>query len=227
MRVVICGAGIVGTALAYFLSERRVQVVLVERHRVAGAASGHSGGFLARDWCDGSALGPLARASFDLHAELARVLPCDVGYRRVDTLMVALGRRRASSGVENEAWLDGSCRIEGYLGTTETTAQVHPGELTGALLDVAQARGAELRFGRVEGIALCDGGSRVAGASVDGETLPADAVVITLGPWSGLASAWLATPPVFGLKGHSIRLRPHRSIPAQALFVAGAEGEGD
>ena len=59
--VVVCGGSVVGACTAYFLSRRQVEVVVVERSGVACAASGKAGGFLARDWCDGSALGPLAR----------------------------------------------------------------------------------------------------------------------------------------------------------------------
>src|SRR5215470_16198767 len=88
-HVVVCGAGVVGACVAYFLAARGVAVTVVERTGVACAASGKSGGFLALDWCDDSPLGPLARASFALHAELAKQLPTDYGYRRVDTFMLA------------------------------------------------------------------------------------------------------------------------------------------
>ena len=87
MHVVVCGGGVIGAATAYFLTELGVEVTLVERCEIAAAASGKAGGFLARDWCDGNPMGPLARASFDLHAELAERLDADCGYRRVDTLM--------------------------------------------------------------------------------------------------------------------------------------------
>src|SRR5216683_693885 len=88
-HVVVCGAGVVGASVAYFLARRGVAVTVVERSGVACAASGKSGGFLALDWCDDSPLGPLARASFALHAELAKQLGADYGYRRVDTFMLA------------------------------------------------------------------------------------------------------------------------------------------
>ena len=71
MRVLICGGGVIGAAIAYFSSLKRTEVVVIERTGVACAASGKSGGFLALDWCDGSPLAPLARRSFELHAELA------------------------------------------------------------------------------------------------------------------------------------------------------------
>jgi glycine/D-amino acid oxidase-like deaminating enzyme len=85
MRVVICGGGVIGTSLAYFLSLRRAEVVLVERTGVACAASGKSGGFLALDWCDGSALALLARRSFQLHAELADALSNPWSYQPLAT----------------------------------------------------------------------------------------------------------------------------------------------
>ena len=74
MRVLICGGGVIGACTAYFLSQRQVEAVVVERTGIACAASGKSGGFLALDWCDGTPLAPLARRSFALHAELAAKL---------------------------------------------------------------------------------------------------------------------------------------------------------
>ena len=73
-RIIICGGGVIGCAIAYFLSKRGARPVVVERHAIAGSASGKSGGFLAYDWCRGSALDDLARRSFALHAELAEAL---------------------------------------------------------------------------------------------------------------------------------------------------------
>jgi glycine/D-amino acid oxidase-like deaminating enzyme len=58
-------------SIAYFLSLKQVEAVVIERTGVACAASGKSGGFLALDWCDGSPLGALARRSFEFHAQLA------------------------------------------------------------------------------------------------------------------------------------------------------------
>src|SRR5258708_30741384 len=84
-RIVICGGGAIGVAIAYFLSRRGAQPIVVERHEIAGAASGKSGGFLALDWCRGSPLDRLARRSFQLHAELAAELGNPWFYRRLAT----------------------------------------------------------------------------------------------------------------------------------------------
>jgi glycine/D-amino acid oxidase-like deaminating enzyme len=61
MRVLICGGGVIGASIAYFLSCRGVEVTVIERVGVASAASGKAGGFLALDWCDGTPLEPLVR----------------------------------------------------------------------------------------------------------------------------------------------------------------------
>ena len=52
-------------------------------------SAGKAGGFLALDWQDGGATGPLGRLSFQLHQELADTLGKDIGYRRVQTLSAA------------------------------------------------------------------------------------------------------------------------------------------
>jgi len=218
-HVIVCGAGVIGASVAYFLACRGVPVTVVERSGVACAASGKSGGFLALDWCDGSPLGPLARASFALHAELAGQLGADYGYRRMDTFMLAARERGAVAGGHRVAaprWLDGAGVVTAALGSPETTAQVHPARFTTALLGAAQARGSDLRIGVVEGVVQKDGAAR--GVSVDGETIEADAVVLAMGPWTGRAAGRLPLPRISGLKGYSVTLAA-ADVPAHALFV--------
>jgi len=227
VRVLICGGGVIGACIAYFLSCRGARAVVIERTGVACAASGKSGGFLALDWCDGSPLAPLARRSFALHAQLAGQLGDGWAYRRLDTYSgyagaVGTARRRRSP----VAWLAESVLLERQLGGTETTAQVHPGAFTAALMRAAQERGAELLRGEVTGIQRGQGEGRVAGVAVDGEPVTGDAVVIALGPWSILAARWLPLPGVFGLKGHSLVFETGATIPAQALFLDYQEADG-
>src|SRR5438128_7604452 len=217
-RVVVCGAGGMGASVAYFLARRGVAVTVVERTGVACAASGKSGGFLALDWSDGTPLGPLARASFALHAELARELETDYGYRRMDTFMVAARERGAVGGghrVEAPGWLDGAGVVTAALGSTETTAQVQPARFTTALIGAATTRGATLRIGVVEEIAQRDRAAR--GVRVGSETIEGDAVVLALGPWTSRAARGLRLPAVHGLKGYSVTLAG--DVPAHALFL--------
>src|SRR3984957_17660313 len=127
MRVLILGGGVIGTSIAYRLASRGANVTVVERSAIACAASGKSGGFLARDWCDGTPLMQLARRSFDLHAELAEDLGGDWGYRRLTTYGGMVGRpsTRASRGL-----ISSDVEINGRLGSRGTTAQVHPAAFT-------------------------------------------------------------------------------------------------
>ena len=224
-HVVVCGAGVVGASVAYFLAKRGVTVTVVERSGVACAASGKSGGFLALDWCDGSPLESLARASFALHAELPRALGTDYGYRRMDTFMIAARERGSVAGGHRVAaprWLDGAGVVTAALGSTETTAQVHPARFTAALLAAAQTRGTVLRLGIVEAVIQRDGGAR--GVRVGGEILDADAVVLAMGPWTGRVAGRLL-PRITGLKGYSVTLAAP-DVPAHALFVEYRTAEG-
>lgn len=110
-RVVICGAGIIGSATAYYLSQYGIQPVLVERGGVACASSGKAGGFLALEWQDGQPTGPLSRRSYELHAELAKRLGTNVGYRQVSTLSLSVSSNGKASGKPRRSlpqWLDGN-----------------------------------------------------------------------------------------------------------------------
>lgn len=223
MHVVICGGGAIGCATAYFLSRRGAQVTVVERTGVANAASGKSGGFLALDWCDGGPLQQLARRSFALHAELAETLggAAAWNYRRMTTYGGYAGYSSGSEGGP-VGWVSDSVTIGQKLGSTETTAQVHPGAFTRAMMRAAEDSGAKLRSGAVSGITEEDG--MVTGVTIDGAALAADAVVIALGPWSILAARWLPLPAVYGLKGHSLVFDTGDALPADALFLETADG---
>src|SRR5262249_46872523 len=126
MRVVICGGGAIGTAIAYFLSLRGARPIVVERHEVGGSASGKSGGFLARDWSRGSELDQLARRSFDLHAKLVDALDNPWGYRRLETYAGHAVENGAARKPGSRPWLSGSVTITGRLGSPQTTALVEP-----------------------------------------------------------------------------------------------------
>jgi glycine/D-amino acid oxidase-like deaminating enzyme len=216
VRVLICGGGVIGAAIAYYLSRRGARAVVIERTDVACAASGKSGGFLALDWCDGTPLEALARRSFALHARLAEDVGEDWGYRRLDTFGGAIGPRADRARV---SWVSDRIAIRQRLGSPETTAQVHPARFTRALMRAAEAKGAELRIGQVSGLLRDSSGESVVGVQVDGAELLGDAVVVAMGPWSILAAAWLPMPAVFGLKGHSILFDTGDAVPAEALFL--------
>ncbi|PZX17008.1 glycine/D-amino acid oxidase-like deaminating enzyme [Palleronia aestuarii] len=222
MRVVICGGGAIGAACAYYLTRRGTEVVVVERTGVASAASGKSGGFLALDWCDGSALEPLARRSFALHADLPGETGRDWGYRRMTTYAGVSGMKMR--GRADLPWLSEAVALQGRLGTEATTAQVHPALFTQGLMAAAIDGGARLVEGEVTGLTQ-DAAGHVSGVRVDGEEIAADRVVLAMGPWSIRAGGWLDLPAIHAVKGHSL-VYDVQDVPAEALFLEHREGDG-
>ena len=218
MRVVICGAGVIGACTAYFLSRRGIEVVVVERTDVAAAASGKAGGFLALDWCAGTPLDALARRSFQLHSALASEVAGDWGHRPMSAYsgFVAPEPHHAPSGLD---WLADGVTIAGRIGTPETTAIVHPRKFTSAMMSAAERNGAELRRGRVTGIVRHTHGATARGVELDGGIIEADAVVIAMGPWSLLAAEWMSLPAVFGTRSPSVVYDTGSEVPADALFL--------
>ena len=116
-RMVICGGGAIGAAIAYFMSRRGARPIVIERHEVAGAASGKSGGFLALDWCRGSSLDRLARRSFELHAQLSSELGDPWGYRPLTTYSGYAAEGDTARDLGGRPWLAGGVTITGRLGT--------------------------------------------------------------------------------------------------------------
>src|SRR5215510_14285205 len=166
-RIVICGGGAIGTAIAYFTSRRGARPIVIERHAVAGAASGKSGGFLALDWCRGSPLDPLARRSFELHAELSAELGDPWGYRRLTTYGGYAIEGETARGARGRPWLTDGVAITSRLGSPETTALVEPRAFTTGLMHAAQAHGAVLRHGTVVDLVRSPSGA-VRGVSLAG-----------------------------------------------------------
>ena len=58
------------------------------------------------------------------------------------------------------------------------------------------------------------------GVNVDGAVIPADKIVIAMGPWSRDAAKWLPNvPKISGQKAHSVLVRPTQDIGAECLFT--------
>src|SRR5262249_56915005 len=138
-RMVICGGGAIGAAIAYFRSRRGARPTVIERHAVAGAASGKSGGFLALDWCRGSSLDALARRSFKLHAELSTELGNSWGYRRLTTYGGYAAGDDSARGARGRPWLADPLPITSPPRSPETTAPVRPPPVTSGLMSAPQA----------------------------------------------------------------------------------------
>ncbi|ESQ31213.1 hypothetical protein EUTSA_v10004317mg [Eutrema salsugineum] len=223
-RVVVCGGGVIGVCTAYFLSKKGIAVILVEKSAVACAASGKAGGFLAFDWCDGGPVAPLARASFNLHRSLAEELNGaeSYGYRPLTTLSLTVRESKPGSGdLGLPAWVDGPAKSPSTIGTTQTTAQVHPQLFTRKVLSTAMEKyGVEVVIGKLEEVRVELG--RVDSVVLEGgRVIEADSVVLAMGPWSGKFEMLSSIFRIYGTKAHSIVLEPKEAnaITPHALFL--------
>jgi glycine/D-amino acid oxidase-like deaminating enzyme len=172
---VILGGGIHGVSLAYFLAKKSQKPLIIESVKIAAAASGKAGGFLAREWGSGPTV-QLHQKSFDLHKLLASELHID-SYRSVNTLNVDGSKK----GKNIATWLDK--KTSSTLMDTGT-AQVTPAELTEKLLRAAQSDGVEVLIDTAIGVVIEN--EKVVGVKLKNNGIvQCNNVVICLGPWSG------------------------------------------
>ena len=224
--VAIAGGGLWGCACAYFCQRTsHCDVVIVERSRVASAASGKGGGFLARDWGDGTPTAPLHKRAFELHETLAEELLLET-YRKIPTLSVLGGSALDGGPTPLVSWLDGDiqmCRMMDEFGT----AQVTPKELCEKLHDAAVRLGATCVKGEVTGVTFADDGAKVRGLVYknedDGtvEEIEADHVVVAMGPWATRASEWFGIKvPMTGIRSTSVMYEASEAVMREpaALF---------
>lgn len=245
--VVIVGGGVIGCALAYYLSLGGMRVVLVERSRLAAGASGVAAGMLAPQ-----VEAPFADAFFELalqgraaHAPLAEELREEVGldveYRATGILRVARTeaertdlqrqmRWQAARDLRAE-WLEphelGRCEpllagvasrlLAGGLWLPDE-AQVRSPRLVQALATAAARRGARILEG-TWATRLALEGDRVVGVVLPTGVLRAQTVVLAAGVWSAdLAQAIGLDLPVVPVKGQVASLRGLDRSPRQVIW---------
>jgi glycine/D-amino acid oxidase-like deaminating enzyme len=199
-NIVIVGGGIMGACTLYYLTQKGLKPTLIERAEIAAAASGKSGGFLARSWHSGSTA-KLYDLSFDMHAQLAQELGIE-SYRKITTLQVQGGPRAGQKkSAMKPSWLDG--RADSAF-MDDDTAQVTPREFTEKIVAAAVAKGAKVVKGTVVGMAFDkkDGEGNdelpvVTGVRLEGQEetpVPCSKVVVATGPWAPVAGEWFGIP---------------------------------
>ncbi|CAM9615918.1 unnamed protein product [Chrysoparadoxa australica] len=217
-KIIIAGGGIYGASIAYHLAQRGIGATVVDTEKIGAAASGRSGGFLAREWGDRNTQ-ELHHIGYDMHEAYAKKLGIS-SYRKLPTLSVDGNRKQRKGAPVPAAWLD----RESHTSFMDSdTAQVTPMELTQKMFDAA-VEAAGTKFIKGSGAAyhpcslagelfedvvlgsLQDGdGQKVVGVVVDGKELPCDQVVVAMGPWSVRAEQWFSIPvPMVGIKSTSL-----------------------
>lgn len=232
--VVVVGAGVMGCSAAYWLSKAGCKVLLLEKEAVAVGASGMASAhwFMASrramEVLQDKRLADLAWLGFQLHEELAHVLPqesgIDIGYWEHPAILPAFAENEAENlrseiatlGDEPSArWLEGEAlwEVEPRLsrdvlgGVLCQRGQVIAYKFVLALLEAAERRGVRLRHGEV--VELRRSGERVTGVQLaGGEIVGGETVVLAMGPWSQQAAAWIGLKiPVYPVRGQLLHLR--------------------
>lgn len=230
-HVVVIGGGVAGCATAFELSAAGVGVTIVEREGIGTQASGWSAGGINPLQGIPPAIAAFALESFRLHLALwpkvEHLTAQPLRARRISMAYVAPTDDAVTELLEmRDAFED--ARRDGFSGQWLEAAELRTLEpritpnIAGALLtygnavldshrltvllgEAAQLQGATIRAGTVTGIERS--GGRVTGVTLADGTLPCDAVVVALGPWTRQAKEWLGAPlPVEPLKGEILRM---------------------
>lgn len=226
--VLIVGAGIIGAACARALTLAGLAVTVVDRSAAASGTSARGeGNLLVSDKGPGAELRLAQYAGSlwpDLRAELAAELgPAfpSIEYEQKGGLVVATTTAGAApllafAATQRDAGVDAravsvteALVLEPDLNPAITAAvhypedaQVQPVVATEALLASARAHGAVVRTG-VEVIGpLLGGDGRITGVRTSAGDMPAGAVLVAAGPWSGDVAALLGVHlPVLPRRG--------------------------
>ncbi len=253
--VIIVGGGVIGCAIAFELSRRKVPTLVLERDQVGYGASHASAGMVA-PLSDNLGEGPLidlgiksfrmyqgfldevqeaAGMSVEcMHSGIIRTATDD---HEVRELQPALGIAKCL-GLELEL-LDGDAAREleplvgpKVIGATysPTEPHVNPSRLVEALRRGAVANGASFRE-QVPATGLVTSGSRVAGVRSANEAFMGDLTVLATGSWACQAGDWLGLDvPIQPVRGQVIYVnkleRPLRHSVMHGMTYATPKGDG-
>lgn len=237
--VVVVGAGIVGSAAAYFLARRGARVVIVERGRVPGEQSRKNWGFVRQQGRDPLEM-PLVMEANRLWRGLERELNADVEWVQGGNLALAADEQRMA---RFEAWLPIAREFGletrllrgrdvervvpgltgGWVGGMHTPGDGHadPEKATDAFARAAVAQGASLRLDcAVHGVSTRAGA--VSGVVTEHGEIRTPAVVCAAGAWS----ARLARTLGLNLPQRWVRGTVARTTPAPATTACAVWGPG-
>jgi glycine/D-amino acid oxidase-like deaminating enzyme len=209
--VIVVGGGIVGCLTAYLLAKEGVKVTILEADSVGSHASGFAFGGLGP--LDGSGIpDPLLDFSvwcFQRHStlaqELRRVTGIDTQFHLRDRLNLAFNQQEVAGYREDLKWQQ---QVKGFtaewlepsdvlkveprvnpecLGATyfQRTGAVEAYRYNLAAAQAGEKLGVEMAQRRVTG--LLTKGDRCLGVTFGSSQMESQAVVLAMGPWSGLA----------------------------------------
>jgi len=218
--VIVIGAGVIGTAVAYLLAREGINVGLIDR---GNAASGTSGATMGNLSLHNRLPGPtmdLALASYSLYREWSETLPSDFEFEIVSSLMLigddhALDWARERVTIQREAGLNVEFIDARRLAEVDDTvagdipgavycppsARLNPFLLCNTLAQSAERLGARFyRHTEVTDVLVAHGA--IAGVAAGKKTIGCDLVVNAAGVDSGcIARMAGAHIPIVGNRG--------------------------
>ncbi|HEX3492855.1 MAG TPA: FAD-binding oxidoreductase [Streptosporangiaceae bacterium] len=237
--VVVVGAGIVGSACAYFLARAGLTVAVVERGTVAsGTTSAGEGNLLVSDKEPGPEM-DLALLSNGLWRELGEELGPAAELEPKGGLVVAAGPRQreqldafaatqAAAGVQTRPVAPADLReLEPHLAPGlaggvfyPQDMQVQPMMAAALLLRLARGMGADVHL-RTEVTGVQTAAGRVTGVRTSRGVLAAGQVVNAAGPWAGELAALAGLKlPVLPRRGFIVVTEPLPVLIRHKVYTA-------
>src|SRR3989454_12763883 len=134
-KVVVVGAGVIGTSGAYHLAQLGWKdVVLLEQHALAGGTTWHAAGLIGRLRTTNS-MTKINKYSAELYASLEKETGHSVGWKQVGSLIVARSRDRMTQLRRTAAmseWFDVEVQLIGPESAKEKWPLLRIDDLLGA-----------------------------------------------------------------------------------------------
>ena len=235
--VIVIGAGVVGSSVAYYLALEGVNVTLLEREAIGSGASAHATGslsLLGAEFSPGASF-QFARASYaeftQIVPELSSATDMDLLYQRRPSLRLALDDDEADLIKSLMVWQQPHVKmrwidsqevhsIEPRLSPSIIGAvyEDESAQLDSYRFNLALVRGAELKGAKIlhrEVTGLVSTGPTISGVRTASGDIHCGTVVVAAGTWSRAFAPWLGFPvPVLPMKGERLLLNyPGESLP--------------
>jgi len=240
--VVVVGAGVIGTAIAYYLGEAGLRVTVLDDKPVGSGCTLHGTGLVWKMIWNEKVQYQLAMEArdvlFDLAPRVHEASGIDPQLHTYDTLLTifddedVLRLERDIEQSEGDIQVDWLTREDVLAMDARINPEVQRGaflkgsaQIDGYSLSQGLARGAErkaVEFLRLRAIGLERQGDKVIGVVHTGGTIPCANVVLCMGAWSNIASDWLGFPvPIKPLKGETLRIKHPEQFPVQISRPSG------